>query len=413
MLPYATNRPVDEQMTEAVKTDALIVGGGIAGLWLCNLLQSRGYHCLLLETGELGGEQTLLSQGIIHGGLKYALGGTLSSESEAIAAMPDRWRQCLSGQGDVDLRGTRVLSDTQHLWSAGSVASRVTTFFASKMLRGRIGKLAFDDFPSALRHRQFRGNVYRLADLVVDTPSLLDALAKPVADRLIRFNPETDHIEWQAQGVSAAIVNGRRIEPTVTILAAGAGNEALLKAAGEHRLAADIRSQRRPLHMALVRHQLGHRLYAHCIGASNKPRLTVTSHDLDDGSLVWYLGGELAERGVDMDEHELVQATRKELLTLFPWLDFSDADIRTVRIDRAEPLQDALVKPDNAFAVRQKDLVVTWPTKLTLAPDLGDRVSNLLADLKPSNAAGALPADLPRARVARPRWEQMFGDTHG
>ena len=32
--------------------------------------------------------------------------------------------------------------------------------------------------------------------------------------------------------------------------------------------------------------RLGLRLYAHCVGASNKPRLTVTSHDLNDGSLV-------------------------------------------------------------------------------------------------------------------------------
>jgi glycerol-3-phosphate dehydrogenase len=399
-------------MTEAVKTDVLIVGGGIAGLWLCNLLQARGYQCLLLETGDLGGEQTLLSQGIIHGGLKYALGGTLSNESEAIAAMPDRWRQCLDGNGDIDLRGTRVLSDTQHLWSAGSVASRVTTFFASKMLRGRISKLPFEEFPSALRDRQFRGNVYRLADLVVDTPSLLDTLRAPVADRLIRFDPATDRIDWQAQGVTAATVSGVRIEPGVTVLAAGAGNEALLKAAGEHQLAADIRSQRRPLHMALVRHTLGHRLYAHCVGASNKPRLTVTTHDLDDGSLVWYLGGDLAERGVDMNAAELEQATRKELLALFPWLDFSAADIRTVRVDRAEPLQDALVKPDNAYAVRRKNLVVTWPTKLTLAPDLGDRVCDLLADLPATAPATPVPAALPRCQVARPRWQQMFGDGH-
>jgi hypothetical protein len=113
-----------------------------------------------------------------------------------------------------------------------------------------------------------------------------------------------------------------------------------------------------------------------------------------------------------MNAAELEQATRKELLALFPWLDFSAADIRTVRVDRAEPLQDALVKPDNAYAVRRKNLVVTWPTKLTLAPDLGDRVCDLLADLPATAPATPVPAALPRCQVARPRWQQMFGDGH-
>ena len=400
-------------MSDAVKVDVLILGGGIAGLWLCNLLQGRGYQCLLLDTGDLGGEQTLLSQGIIHGGLKYALGGSLSNESEAISRMPDRWRQCLAGDGEVDLRDTVILSDTQYLWSAGSMASRVTTFFASKMLRGRINKVPFAEFPSALRDRRFRGNVYRLADLVVDTPSLLRNLAAPVADRLLRFRPERDSLAWNETGVASAQVGDTTIVPAVTVLAAGAGNEALLKAAGEHALAADIQSQRRPLHMALVRHRLGHKLYAHCIGASNKPRLTVTTHPLPDGSLVWYLGGELAERGVSMDSDELVQATHSELASLFPWLDFSEADIRTERVDRAEPRQDALVKPDNAYAVRRNNLVVTWPTKLTLAPDLGDRVLALLDAAPGQTPAPSLDASAERCRVAVPRWENLFGGAHG
>lgn len=77
-------------MTDAseaiIPLDIAIFGGGIAGLWLANLLRQRGFSCVVLEAGTLGGGQTLLSQGILHGGLKYALGGTLSSESEAIAA---------------------------------------------------------------------------------------------------------------------------------------------------------------------------------------------------------------------------------------------------------------------------------------------------------------------------------------
>ena len=72
------------------KTDIAILGGGIAGLWLLNLLAKRGYSVLLIEKEALGSGQTIASQGMIHGGIKYALGGFLSDASETISAMPAR-----------------------------------------------------------------------------------------------------------------------------------------------------------------------------------------------------------------------------------------------------------------------------------------------------------------------------------
>ncbi|MCG8393638.1 MAG: FAD-dependent oxidoreductase, partial [Pseudomonadales bacterium] len=353
-----------------LKPDILIFGGGIAGLWLINRLNAAGYQCLLLESATLGGDQTLASQGIIHGGLKYALGGGLSSESEAIAAMPDRWRHAIAGDDPVDLRGLKVLSDTQHMWSSGSVASRMTNFFASKMLRGRIEKLKRDDFPSALADKAFKGNVYKLDDLVINTESLIDTLAAPVRERLLAFDTTRDTLEWGEQGLNAVTVNGQRIEPALTILAAGNGNPGLLDGAHQASLLADEHSQLRPLKMVLVKHDLGHRLYAHCVGTSNKPVLTVTTHDCPDGKVVWYLGGDLAEQGVERSDQEQLAAGRAELKKLFPWLDFSHARFATLDVTRAEPKQQALVKPDNAYARRDKNLVIAWPTKLTLAPDL-------------------------------------------
>lgn len=393
-----------------LQIDVAIFGGGIAGLWLGNLLSSKGYSCVVLESEGLGGQQSLLSQGIIHGGLKYALGGTLSSESEAIAGMPDRWRQCLQGNGDVDLRGVKVLSDTQHLWSAGSMASRVTTFFASRMLRGRIRKLKSADHPSALADRAFRGQVYQLDDLVVDTESLIARLANSLEGQLLRFQPERDSIHWNEDGVDTIEIGELTLKPGMTVFAAGMGNRALLQQAHQHDLALDIHEQARPLHMVMVRHTLGHRLYAHCVGTSNKPRLTITTHDLPDGSLVWYLGGDVAERGVEQDPEVLIEQARQELRDLLPWIDFSQADFATVRISRAEPRQDSLIKPDNAYAELRNNLVVTWPTKLTLAPDLGDRVLALLEDsgFKPEGKQPPLPADAPVPPLAVPTWKQQW-----
>lgn len=392
-----------------LKPDILIFGGGIAGLWLINRLHAAGYQCLLLETASLGGNQTLASQGIIHGGLKYALGGNLSSESEAIAAMPDRWRAAMAGDDPVDLRNLNVLSDTQHMWSSGSVASRMTNFFASKMLRGRIEKLKRDHYPSALADKAFKGNVYKLDDLVINTESLIDTLAAPVRERLLAFDMERDTLEWGEQGLNAVTVQGQRIEPALTILAAGNGNPALLDGAHQAHLLPEEHSQLRPLKMLLVKHDLGHRLYAHCVGTSNKPVLTVTTHDCPDGKVVWYLGGDLAEQGVERSNEEQLAAGRTELKKLFPWLDFSDAQFATLDVTRAEPKQQSLVKPDNAYARRDQNLIIAWPTKLTLAPDLGDRVMALIDEsgVKPG-APFTVPAGLEQAPMGVPYWHRCF-----
>ncbi|MBF2983044.1 FAD-dependent oxidoreductase, partial [Pseudomonas aeruginosa] len=75
-------------MPQALSTDILIVGGGIAGLWLNARLRRAGYATVLVESASLGGGQSVKSQGIIHGGAKYALHGALTGASEAIADMP-------------------------------------------------------------------------------------------------------------------------------------------------------------------------------------------------------------------------------------------------------------------------------------------------------------------------------------
>ena len=85
-------------MADQPHTQIAIIGGGISGLWLLNVLARRGFGVLLLEQGGLGQAQTFASQGMIHGGIKYALGGFTTAASESIANMPDTWRQCLGAQ---------------------------------------------------------------------------------------------------------------------------------------------------------------------------------------------------------------------------------------------------------------------------------------------------------------------------
>jgi len=405
--PSATKTSPDTP-TE-IHTDILLIGGGIAGLYLLKLLNNLGYDCILIEKDQLGGGQTLQSQGIIHGGLKYALGGNLNAESDAIKEMPDRWRKLLAGEETVDLSNTKVVAKTQHMWSTGKFASKFTSFFASKLVRGRIDKLKKDQMPALFQAPQFKGSVYKLTDLVVDTPSLLSNLCERIEQRILQGEATAFNSDEAGNIISSNVTlsNGQSVQVhhQTVIFSAGAGNESLTNLA-------DIKEapmQRRPLHMVMVKHNLPYPLHAHGLGTGSKPRITITSHKTDDGRMVWYLGGEIAESGINRDSESQIIEGKKELNALFPWVDFSDTEWATFFVDRAEPLQQGLIKPDCAYAHCEKNSIVTWPTKLTLAPDLGDRILALIKQQGVTqNTYSHELSDFPHASIAIQKWESLF-----
>ncbi len=390
-------------MPESLSTDVLIVGGGVAGLWLNARLRRLGFATLLVDKGALGGGQSVKSQGIIHGGTKYALSGALTGASEAIADMPRRWREALEGKGELDLSGVRLLSDAHYLWSPGTLAGNLTSFFASKAVRSRVGQVKGDELPPALQHPRFKGKVYRLSELVLDVPSLIARLAELAGDSLLaceQIEPLLDDNE-----LVGLRVDGREIRAQRIVFSAGVGTAELLASLGLQQPA----MQRRPLHMVIVKAPTLKPLYAHCLGGGTKPRITVTSHPTADGEWLWYLGGDLAEAdGVARDEATQIAAAKKELAELVPWIDLSSAQWATLRIDRAEPAQSALARPDNAFLAEQGQLLVGWPTKLALSPDFSDRVEAALArdGIRPGQHP-ALPV-LPRPPLTGPFWEGLL-----
>jgi glycerol-3-phosphate dehydrogenase len=390
-------------MSQALSTDILIVGGGIAGLWLNARLRQQGFATVLVESASLGGGQSVKSQGIIHGGAKYALHGALTGASEAIADMPRRWREALDGSGELDLRGARVLSQAHYLWSPGTLAGNLTSFFASKAVRTRVDQVKGSDLPPALQDPKFKGKVYRLNELVLDVPSLIQRLAELAGDSLLSGEAITPLLDDGE--LAGLVVDGREIRAQRVVLSAGAGNAALLTALGQ----SQPLMQRRPLHMVMVKGPTLKPLYAHCLGGGPKPRVTVTSHPTADGQWLWYLGGDLAEAdGVARDGQAQIAAAQKELSNLLPWVDFSQANWATLRVDRAEPAQSGLVRPDNAFLAEHKRLLIGWPTKLALAPDLADRV---LAALQRDNVQPGQHAplpELPRPQVAPTAWDTLL-----
>ena len=390
-------------MPSVISTDVLIVGAGVAGLWLNARLRKQGFSTIVVERESLGGGQSVKSQGIIHGGAKYALHGALTGASEAIADMPRRWREALAGDGELDLSGVRILSQAHYLWSPGTLAGNLTSFFASKAVRGRVDQVKGEQLPPALQDPRFKGKVYRLAELVVDVPSLIERLANLAGDGLLAgqsIEPLFDNNEWVGLRVDGRDIHAQRI-----VFSAGAGNAELLASASISVPA----QQLRPLHMVLVKGPSLKPLYAHCLGGGPKPRITVTTHPAANGEWVWYLGGDIAEAdGVAREPAEQIAVAQKELSNLLPWVDLSQAQWATLRVNRAEPAQSGLVRPDNAFLSDQGRLLVGWPTKLALAPDFSDRVLQALEQdgIKPGHAP-ALP-ELPRPPLGQTPWEQLL-----
>ena len=184
--------------------DMIVFGGGVAGLWVANTLKRAGYNVIVIEKDKLGAGQTLASQGMIHGGQKYLLQGVMTSHAAVASKMPARWQANFDGRGEIDLTSVRVLSETQIMWPAGSILSAVTVLGAAKLLKTRSRMLTKDVFPDALKNKkEFKGPVYMLPEKVVDMRSLIIALAKNLAGRVLKGEINDMRPDGAGRGVGA------------------------------------------------------------------------------------------------------------------------------------------------------------------------------------------------------------------
>lgn len=399
-------------MTPTYSTDILIFGGGIAGLWLLNRFRNEGYQAILLESKSLGGGQTLASQGIIHGGLKYALSGSIGGATQAIADMPERWRQCLAGNGDVDLSSSRILSESYYMWSDSGLRSKLKTFLGSKSLRGRIEAVEAASYPNFFKQATVAGSLYKLPDFVLDTESLIEALVRRQVDHIFKIDSgAVEFVRDAAGSIDAISIAGAGGELTLntqrTIFCAGEGNQQLIQQAQLKTPS----TQTRPLKMLIVKKRGLPPVYLHCIGDSFSltPKLTVTSHVDSRGEAVWYLGGEIAEAGVAKTDEQQIEAGKRLVAELFPWIDFDLAQWRCLTINRAEANIKNDYRPDDAFFIEEDKVVTAWPTKLTLTPSLADKlVEHFAADsLRPRQHDNSLQlsGQLQPPEIAAAYWD--------
>jgi glycine/D-amino acid oxidase-like deaminating enzyme len=413
-------------MTASHSTDIVVFGGGIAGLWLLNRLRDEGYNAILLEADGLGAAQTLASQGIIHGGLKYALGGSVTDAANTIAALPARWRACFDGTGEIDLSSCEVLSERYYMWSSASYRSKIKAFFGSKSLQGRVQAVPRDEFPPFFAEATVEGSLYALPDFAVDTPSLLSVLRARYEASIFKVDPRDIRFTRDASGCASSVTlragtgigeavrdaenDTVSIDAQRMIFCAGKGNQALIDAAGMRKPA----SQLRPLNMVWVKKAGLGSVFAHCIGEdfSLTPKLTVTTHLADDGMPVWYLGGEIAESGVGVPDDELIESAKRLIADLFPWVDLSGAQWGCFAIDRAEAKMADGSRPDGALFIAEDGYIAAWPTKLTLTPALADGVLAELAASVTKQAGDGMPTlealaqIFPKATLAKAHWDR-------
>jgi glycerol-3-phosphate dehydrogenase len=387
-----------------MQLDVLIFGGGAAGLWLLHELSRRGAQALLLEADRLGAGQTIASQGIIHGGLKYTLQGALTPSAVQIREMPELWRDCLAGARQPDLRGVRMRAAHCHLWRTDSLGSRLGMIGARVGLRVAPQVVTDDERPSALA--RCPGTVARLDEPVLAPESLLAALVAGNERRVLRVDSSKVQFDGGAGTVRSvrltdpATGQQMKLAPRHVVLTAGRGNGELRRLAG---LPSTV-MQTRPLHMVLVRGALP-QLNGHCVDG-RATRVTVTSDTDTAGRTVWQVGGQIAEIGVGLDERALLARAAEELAAVIPGLELRGAEWATYRVDRAEQATPGGKRPETVGLFREGNVITAWPTKLALVPCLVERILELMPAATGGSAeAPAIGDDWPRPQIAELPWE--------
>lgn len=410
-----------------IRTGVIIVGGGIAGLWTLDELVRRGVRAVLIERDALGAGQTVWSQGIVHGGLKYTLSGLMNPSAEAIREMPAIWRDCLAGRRAPDLSSAAIRAPHCHLWRTDSLASRAGMIGAKVGLRVAPTTLARHERPAPLT--QCPGDVARLDEQVIDAPAVLRALATPHADRIVRgriTEVVREHTHAHEHVRATIECGGARVQIVADrlVITAGNGAAALRQMLG----LSESRVQVRPLRMAMLRGPAAElpALFGHCVDGA-KTRVTITSATDAHGRRVWQVGGEVAERGVTMPPLELARAARREVLASIPGLDTAACEWSCYDAPRAELATPGGRRPDDATILAEGPVLTAFPTKLALAPRLAQLVAESIGaddrdareanDARDQNDARAL-GDLCAAHavpIATPPWDEpreWISDAH-
>lgn len=421
-----------------LQTDVVIIGAGVAGLWLGAALHKRAQHKhIILESTALAAGQTIAAQGIIHGGVKYALTSQAANASKAIADMPERWANALHHKNQInnnnnepDLSKVKVLSTAQLLWTTASLTSRITTAVATKALRTPGRKLPPENWPAILAQSQqskHRITVYEVAETVIDPASLTQALANLNTNSpIIHTSPATQPHFTIDQNSNTATLHTTTIDnqpltitATTFIFTAGDGNEQLAKAWTEAQAANNLPTttdpttimQRRPLHMTMVREPHPNSntilpLFGHQLTQANIPAITITTQTDNQNRNVWAIGGQPAEQGNTRNQQDQINAAKQAVQTALPWINLTGTQWTTKHWTRAEGKTPTGNRPDTPVIrtlgnLANSTAIAAWPTKLAFAPKLSDDLITHINQHQPIKIPNHQHQSLPSPPIAK------------
>jgi len=381
------------------RVDVVIIGGGVTGLWCRWRLASAGYSVVLIERTKLGDGQTVASQGILHRGVKYALSSGAVRAAAAADESAKAWDEAMSGRSGPDLSHVEVVARNMLMWTNAGLLSKLTGAIASKVMTSHVGPAEADDIPTFVNMRG--RSVYRVAETVINPVSVLQHLAASASGPILRADVRS--IVPGPERTSVLTSDGD-FDAGAVVLSAGEGNGGLLELLKQK---PDEWMQRRELHMVSASGAPG-MLFGHWIAsASDKPRLSITSANVD-GVIHWYIGGDLAESGVTHRIDDQIEAAKNELEICFPGLDPDAWKFKTVRISRAEGKDAAGKRPDAPVvrAIEGTRAIAVWPTKLVMAPAAAEEVLKVVqAKLKPSGETVAELGPAAHPDYALPPWQ--------
>ena len=90
------------------------------------------------------------------------------------------------------------------------------------------------------------------------------------------------------------------------------------------------------------------------------------------------------------------------MLKTFPWMNLSSAIWESFLINRSEADIQSGFRPDDAIIKDEKNILVAWPTKLTLVPSLADKANAYAARMERSFLKTTIPLDKLRSIFDKP-----------
>jgi glycine/D-amino acid oxidase-like deaminating enzyme len=390
-------------MKTIYKTDVVLFGGGVAGLWLLNHLKQVGYSAILLENESVGGIQTIHSQGVIHSGFKYQNNPIIVAQ---LKQMRQAWIDALQGSGIVQLTKTKIFAQKQHYWTQNKT---VNTDFYDDLVGDDFKKLSKTDFPTVLKHPNYTGQVFEAAEMVLDMPSLINNLYENVADCIFKIKDKPVFYFNENGSMNAIrLEKDTIIEAQFFIFCAGAGNESLMNDLKINSLSFQSfqKMQKRPLHQVLIQKPDLPSFYGVCVSPEQGAftPVIITTHYNNKKQKVWYLGGDIATKGVERSEKEQISFAQTEMKRLLPHLHWSDATWTTLRVDRAEPLQAAASLPTDVCVDVCMNAIQVFPVKFALMPEVADKVLTIFKSLKIKAIAQPTLPKLDKPTLLKPIW---------